>query len=415
MRNRTKLGLAAVVSVTGFIVACGDDASNPGSMLPSGGTGVVGGGGNPATGGGGAAGTVATGGAAAGTFSMAGTGGDVAGTGGTGGTGGAAGGTGGTDAAGTGGTPVIPMIKPTVFLIDNIRLQLKPPCGSAGGGGTGGGGTGGGGTGGGGTGGAAAGNGGTGGVAPCNNGGGGGTGGTSGAGGTGGGGAGGTGGGGAGGTGGAGAGGGGTGGTGGTGGDTGGGGTGGGGTGGTGGVAVVPDPSPTPFNYTFDADVLPLAKNPNGFSPGPGLSMGPAIIDNTFLTFEPTMGHPGGAAKISVPFTVKQQQADFGTAFVPASVNGTGYEILADVNMAETGDVADCATVWLYVYGGSGYANDKSGEPSTGVTSHLKKGEWSTVRLDLDGPYGQHSVNNGAYKPEHVGIWGIQLNTWGCP
>jgi hypothetical protein len=410
MRNPTRLGLAALVSVTGFFIACGDDNSNPFTPLPTGGAGVVGG--NPATGGGGAAtaaGTMA--GGFAGTFS---TGGDTGGMGGTpaggGGTGGVVAGTGGV--GGFGGTP--PVIKPTIFLIDNVRLQLKMPgCGGAASGGAGGGGAGGGGTGGGGA-------------------GGGGTGGTGGAGGTDGGGPGGTpapscgGVGGTGGSGGAaaGTGGGGTGGTGGGGtGGTGGGGNGGvagatagtAGTGGTGGVPVVPDPSPTPFNLTFDASFAPLAQNTNGFSPGPGQSMGPVIIDNTFLTFEALLGHPGGAAKISVPFTVKSQQADFFTAFVPASVNGTGYEILADVNMVETGDVGECATVWIYVYGGSGYANDKSGEPTLGTTSHLKKGEWTTVRLDLDGPYGAHSVNNGAYKPEHMGIWGLQLNTWGCP
>jgi hypothetical protein len=125
------------------------------------------------------------------------------------------------------------------------------------------------------------------------------------------------------------------------------------------------------------------------------------------------LGHPGGAAKISVPFTVATQQADFGASFAMQGLDLTGYELLADVNMTDTGDVGACATAWMYVYGGNGYANDHSGEPASGQTSHLVKGQWTTVRLDLDGPYGFHS--SATFKPQLVNIWGIQLNTWGCP
>ena len=67
-----------------------------------------------------------------------------------------------------------------------------------------------------------------------------------------------------------------------------------------------------------------------------------------------------------------------------------------------------------YVYGANGYANDKSGEPAENTTSHVKKDTWTTMRLDLDGPYGFHTMT-GAFKPEDVAIWGIHLNTWGCP
>ena len=69
--------------------------------------------------------------------------------------------------------------------------------------------------------------------------------------------------------------------------------------------------------------------------------------------------------------------------------------------MTATGDVGTCATVWLYVYGATiGYANDKSGEPSMGVTSHLVKGDWTQVHLNLDGPYGYHSTaNHPNFKP----------------
>src|SRR5438445_487421 len=84
-------------------------------------------------------------------------------------------------------------------------------------------------------------------------------------------------------------------------------------TAGAGGAGTVgPDPS---LLYTFDANTMPLLANGNGFSPGPGGSGGPGIANNTLLAFEPTMGHPGGAAKISVPFTVATQQADFGASF----------------------------------------------------------------------------------------------------
>src|SRR5687767_10299625 len=115
MRNRTRFGLAAFLGATALVAACGDD-SNPSAMPPPLG-GASGGGAGGSMAGATAAGT---GGSAAG----AGTGGAGTGGGGTAGTAG-----GGT--AGTGGTPV--PIDPTVFLIDNIRLQPKSAAGGAGG------------------------------------------------------------------------------------------------------------------------------------------------------------------------------------------------------------------------------------------------------------------------------------------
>lgn len=184
-----------------------------------------------------------------------------------------------------------------------------------------------------------------------------------------------------------------------------------GGAAGAGGAGGATGPLPD-FLHTFDAGFAPLVLHGEGFSPGPGGSAGPPITNATLLTFDAAGGKPGGAAKISVPFTVATQQADFaGTFATPADL--TGYELTADVKMTETGDVGACATVWLYVYGGSGYANDKTGEPMMRVTSHLVKGEWSKVRLKLDGPYGYHSTPT--FQPTAVTVWGAQFNTWGCP
>lgn len=294
---------------------------------------------------------MASGGAAAGMSTAAGTpstsgGGAGGATAGAGGTGGAAG-SGGTPTAGTagiGGTP--PVIVPTVFLIDNVRLRPK----SEGAGGEGG--------------------------------------------------AGGAGGSGAGGEGGAsetalavvgGA----------------------GGAGGETGEGGAPSGALPDFLLTFDANLGPLAIHGPGFSPNPGGSLGPPILDATTLVWQANEGKPGGAAKVSVPFTVAKQQADVGAAF-PTAVNLTGYELLADVKLTGVGDIGECATAWMYVYGANGYANDKSGEPAENTTSHVKKDTWTTMRLDLDGPYGFHTMT-GAFKPEDVAIWGIHLNTWGCP
>lgn len=390
MRNRTRLGLTALFGASALmVVACGDDPAAPGTPPVGGSAGSLPAtGGNPATAGsttGGQPGTAGTTVAAAGTDAVggsgAGTGGSSAGTA----AGGTGAGTGGQATAGTGGTGVIiPPIVPTVFLIDNIRLQLKG-SGSGGSGGTGGtGGAGG-----------AAGSGGAGGT--------GGAGGATGGGGAGGGGAGGGGAGGAGGaTGGAGAGG-----VGGAAGGT-------GGSGGSGGAPVIePNHGVT---LTFDATLEMFQKNlGGGWSPGPGGSGGPAIIDGSTLLWEAGTGNPGGAAKASIPFTVPTQQADLVYVF-PAPVNLFGYELLADIKMTMTGDAGTCATAWMYVYGTGGYANDKTGEPSSGVTSHLVPNVWTTVRLDLDGPYGFHSVQNHPnFTPSGMGQMGIQLNTWGCP
>jgi hypothetical protein len=183
-----------------------------------------------------------------------------------------------------------------------------------------------------------------------------------------------------------------------------------GGQGGAGGQAPFVDNS---FTLSFDANLGPLAINLNGFSPGPGESGGPAISNATTLLWDQAGGTPGGAAKASVPFTVATQQADFSGPL--PSVDLTGYELLADVKLVSTGLATDCATAWMYVWGG-GYANDASGEPALGQTNHVKQGEWATVRLDLDGPYGYHSSHfHPTFTPTAITVWGIQLNTWGCP
>jgi hypothetical protein len=347
MRNRTRLGLAALIGATALAVACGDDANNNNTQPPGGGTA-----GTPATGGAGAgmAGTQTMGGATAGTAGTSTMGGANGGSGGaTAGAGGTTAGTAGGGMAGMGGTP--PVIVPTQFLIDNVRLA---PKGSFGAGGDGAGGAGFGGDGFGGApelvaGGAA-------GVDAAGQGGGGPTG-------------------------------------------------------------PLPD-----FLLTFDADLQGLAKNPDGFSPGPGGSAGPAFADGTTILWAANVGHPGGAAKFSIPFSKSplppdplafSQQADFSIKFAQP-VDLTGYELTADVKMTDTGDAGDCPTAWMYVYGANGYANDLSGEPAMGKTSHLVKGQWTKVKLELDGPYGYHSTANHAFKPLLVQLWGIQFNTWGC-
>lgn len=338
----------AVFGATALLAACGDDES------PSGGT-TAGTGGTSGGSGGSAAGST-SGGSSSGTFG-AGTGGTAAGSGGTtagsggttAGSGGATAGSGGTTAgtAGTGGVPHV--IVPTVFIVDNVRLQLKgPDSGSGGEGGVGG-----------------EASGGAAGEASV-----------AGAGGL----------------------------------DAGGAGAGAGGAteGGAG-----PGPSPA-FLLTFDAAVAPLVKNTLGFSPNVGGTAGPAIFDQTTLTFEAAAGKPGGAAKMSVPFSVANQQADFYVPFA-APTDLTGYEIVADVKVTSFGDAGTCPSVWIYVWG-SGYGNDATGEPSMGVTQQLVKDEWTTVRLNLDGPYGYHSVTNHAnFKPTAVIQWGMQMNTFGCP
>jgi hypothetical protein len=181
--------------------------------------------------------------------------------------------------------------------------------------------------------------------------------------------------------------------------------------GGAGGEGGAGSQVPQDFLLTFDANVNPLAIHGAGFSPGPGGSGGPAIMNSTMFTWEADAGVAGGAAKISVPFSVATQQADISAAFAtPADL--TGYELLADVKLTTEGTIGDCPTAWMYVYGANGYANDAEAEPALGETNHLTPGEWTTVRLDLDGPYGHHATDN--FTPTQVTIWGIQFNTWGC-
>jgi hypothetical protein len=192
-----------------------------------------------------------------------------------------------------------------------------------------------------------------------------------------------------------------------------------GGAGGAGDAAGAPNGGaaalPPDFVEPFDTGLGLLAIHSDGFSPGAGDSGGPPIFDMTTLTFDATAGKQGGGAKLSVPFTVATQQADVAGKFDPVQ-DLFGYELLADVKLTGTGDVGACPSAWLYVYGGGGYANDKSAEPAKGVTSHLVKDEWTTIRLDLDGPYGYHSVTyHPNFKPTAMQYWGVQFNTWGCP
>jgi hypothetical protein len=334
------LGLVAVFGAAALMAACGDD-ENPTGGVNAGTAGTSGGSGGSTAG-------STTGGSSSGTVG-AGTGGTGGGAAGTAGTGGATAGSGGATAgtAGTGGVPHV--IVPTVFIIDNVRLQLKgPDSGSGGEGGAGGEASGGG-----------AGEGSVGGAGGVDAGGAGGAGGAT--------------------------------------------------EGGAG-----PGPSAA-FVMPFDTAVAPLAINSNGFSPSVGGdTAGPAIFDQTTLTFDAAAGKPGGAAKISVPFSVAKQQADFSAPFA-APQDLTGYELLADVKVTSFGDAGTCPTAWLYVWGG-GYANDKSAEPAMGQTKQLVKDEWTTVRLDLDGPYGYHSTaNHPNFTPTAVIQWGVQMNTFGCP
>jgi hypothetical protein len=182
---------------------------------------------------------------------------------------------------------------------------------------------------------------------------------------------------------------------------------------GAGGAAnALPDVS-----LTFDANLGPFKINSAGFSPGvTGETNGtPEILPATTLLWEAATGNPGGAAKASIPFSVPNQQADFGSAFAVAA-DLTGYELTADVKMTTIGTAGSCASVFIYVYGGTGYANDPTMDLAMGVTRHLVKGEWTRARLDLDGPYGYHSTaNHPNFKPTNVTVWGVQFNTFGCP
>jgi hypothetical protein len=72
----------------------------------------------------------------------------------------------------------------------------------------------------------------------------------------------------------------------------------------------------------------------------------------------------GGAAKMSVPFSVANQQADFFAPFA-APTDLTGYELFADVKVTQFGDSGACLSAWIYVWGG-GYANDLFAEPALG-------------------------------------------------
>jgi hypothetical protein len=128
--------------------------------------------------------------------------------------------------------------------------------------------------------------------------------------------------------------------------------------------------------------------------------------------WEAGTGVAGGAARISVPFSVPAQQADFAGTF-PAVADLTGYELVAEVRIIMEGDIGACPTAWMYAFGTLGYANDAVGEPALNTTSHLTPNVWNTVRLDLDGPYGAHTT--ASFNPTMTTIWGIQLNTWGCP
>lgn len=338
MRNTTRLGLTLLLGAGAILaVACGDDASNPNPGSTAGNAGTPAGGSDAGQAGKNTAGSnTMAGGGNAGTSTTAGTGGTGGDVGGTAGAGGTTAGTAGTAAgmAGTGGTPE--PIKPTLFWIDNFRLQKKGPGGEGGSGGDGAGGE------------PAV-------VAPGAE----------------------------------------------------------GGAGGAGGEGNAPEPDHS-FNMTFDANVGTLAVNMYGFSPNVGGTAGPAIIQDTTFLWDAAVGKTGGGVKMSIPFSVKFQQTDVMTPFaVPANL--TGYEVLADVQLKETGTAGDCPTVWLYAWGG-GYANDKTGEPMTGVTQKLTKGQWTTVRLDMDGPYGIHSTANfPTYKPTEVVQVGMQMVTFGCP
>lgn len=339
MRNKMRLGFTVLLGAGAVLaIACGDDTTSPNNGGSAGSAGTTTGGSSTAgMAGSSTAGTATAGGGAGGaggSFTPGGSGGDAgsgtaAGTGGTGGTGGGAAGSAGT--AGTGGTA--PAIIPTVFYIDNFRLQRKGAdvgAGGAGGEGFGG--------------------------APDAMAGAGGV-------------------------------------------DTGAGGAG---------------PVDASFNFTFDTNVGTLAANMYGFSPNVGGTQGPALLPVTTFLWDAAAGKQGGGVKITIPFDQKYQQTDFMTPFaMPTDL--TGYELLADVQLKETGTVGDCASVWMYAWGG-GYANDISGEPGVNMTQKFTKGQWQTARLDFDGMKGPHSTTNFPnYKPTEVVQVGIQVVTFGCP
>ncbi len=169
--------------------------------------------------------------------------------------------------------------------------------------------------------------------------------------------------------------------------------------------------SPPDFVEAFNSGLDGLAPMLEGFSPGPGGSGGPPILDMTELLFNASAGHPGGALIAVVPFSVPTQQA---TIFreLDAASDLTGYELLAEVKLVTTGKLGDCPTAWLFAFGESGYANDATAEPASGETNHLALNQWRTIRLDLDGPYGYHT--NPGFQPTDVTMWGLQFNTWGC-
>lgn len=349
MKRSTGPILLTCLTVAAVFAGCSDDP--PPANNPVGGSGGSSTAGTTAT----MAGTTSAG--TAGSFSTAGT--ETGGTAGSGGAGGTAGATGGggtmAGTAGTGGTPE--PIVPTIVLIDNVRLQLKAGFVEGGGGAGGSDGAGG------------AGDIGVGGMPDV-----------------------------------------------GVGGEPAVGGAGGEGGGDTGPVDDPPWPVNEPglngFFHEFTANVMPFAFNGNGFSPGPGMSEGPPIQNATTMVHVANMGRPGGAVQLSVPFTVKRQQADISGTF-PTMVDLTHYELVAEVKLVSAAYGAECTSAWMYVYGGNGYANDASGEPAQYTTGHLEQGAWKTVRLDLDGPYGFHS--SPTFIPELVQLWGLQLNTWGCP
>ena len=184
--------------------------------------------------------------------------------------------------------------------------------------------------------------------------------------------------------------------------------------GGAGGApAATYDPA---FHLKFDTDLDGLAINMYGFSPNVGGTAGPAIIQDTTFLWDATVGKMGGGAKMSVPLSEPFQQADIARPF-PMAVDLSGYELLADVQLKETGKIGDCVAAWVYAWSQApaGYANGQEGEPSMGVTQKLTKGEWTTIRLDFDGPYGYHSTANfPSYQPTAVTQVGMQFVTFGC-
>jgi hypothetical protein len=159
-----------------------------------------------------------------------------------------------------------------------------------------------------------------------------------------------------------------------------------------------------------------LGINMYGFSPNVGGTAGPAIIQDTTWVWDAAVGKTGGGGKMSVPLSVPFQQADIARPF-GGPTDLTGYELLVDVQLKETGKIGDCVAAWLYAWSQTppGYANGAEGEPSMGVTQKLVKGQWTTIRMDFDGPYGYHSYANfPTYKPTAVTQVGMQFVTFGC-